>query len=81
MDYTKGIPEKLEAFQRFLIRFPEFHKKARLIQLVVPSRREITAYADLKLKIEQLVGEINGMFCTDDWLPVQYMFRQFDRDR
>ncbi len=80
LDYTKGIPEKLKAFEMFLTRFPQFHKKANLIQLVVPSRREITAYADLKLKIEQLVGEINGMFGTDDWLPVLYMFRSLERN-
>ena len=46
---------------------------------MVPSRREISAYADLKLKIEQLVGEINGQFSTNGWLPVQYMFRNLDR--
>ena len=80
LDYTKGIPEKLKAFQMFLTLFPNFHKKAHFIQLVAPSRREITAYADLKLKIEQLVGEINGIFGTDDWLPVQYMFRTLDRN-
>jgi len=80
LDYTKGIPEKLKAFKRFLTLFPKFHKKVHLIQLVVPSRREITAYADLKLKIEQLVGETNGIFSTNDWLPVQYMFRYLERD-
>jgi len=80
LDYTKGIPEKLKAFKLFLTRFPKFHKKIHFIQLVVPSRREITAYADLKLKIEQLVGEINGIFSTNDWLPVQYMFRNLGRN-
>lgn len=79
LDYTKAIPEKLHAFRRFLTLFPEFQKKVRFIQLVVPSRREIAAYADLKLKIEQLVGEINGIFGTNDWLPVQYMFRTLTR--
>ena len=79
LDYTKGIPEKLKAFKLFLTRFPKFHKKIHFIQLVVPSRREIAAYADLKLEMEQLVGEINGKFSTDDWLPVQYMFRNLDR--
>ncbi|MCP3900764.1 MAG: trehalose-6-phosphate synthase, partial [Desulfobacteraceae bacterium] len=80
LDYTKGILEKLKAFKMFLTDYPELHKKVRLIQLVVPSRREITAYADLKYKIEQLVGEINGVFGTDDWLPVLYMFRSLDRE-
>jgi trehalose 6-phosphate synthase/phosphatase len=80
LDYTKGIPEKLKAFKRFLIRFPTYHKKVQFIQLMVPSRRGISAYADLKLKIEQLVGEINGEFSTNDWLPVQYMFRNLGRN-
>ncbi|MFT5729509.1 MAG: trehalose 6-phosphate synthase/phosphatase [Desulforhopalus sp.] len=80
LDYTKGIPAKLQTFRLFLNLFPEFQKKVRLIQVVVPSRREISAYADLKLKIEQLVGEINGKFGTSDWLPVQYMFRTLTRN-
>ncbi len=80
LDYTKGIPEKLNGFKRFLTHYPRFHKKVCLIQLVVPSRREISAYADLKIKIEQLVGEINGEFSTNDWFPVHYMFRCLDRD-
>jgi trehalose-6-phosphate synthase len=67
LDYTKGIPEKLRAFKRFLTRFPNYHKRVQLIQVVVPSRREINVYADLKLKIEQLVGEINGIHCACPW--------------
>lgn len=80
LDYTKGIVEKLKAFQLFLTIFPKAHNKIHFIQLVVPSRREITAYAELKYKIEQLVGEINGQFGSHDWLPVQYMFRALDRN-
>jgi trehalose 6-phosphate synthase/phosphatase len=80
LDYTKGISEKLQAFKRFLTLYPKFHKKVCLIQLVVPSRNEISAYVDLKTKIEQLVGEINGEFSTNDWIPVKYMFRYFDRN-
>jgi trehalose 6-phosphate synthase len=81
LDYTKGIIEKLTAFKWFLRLYPEFQKKVHLIQLVIPSRREISAYANLKLRIEQLVGEINGMYSTSTWLPVQYMFRSVDREK
>lgn len=81
LDYTKGILEKLTAFKWFLRRHPEFQKKVHLIQLVIPSRRQIRAYADLKFRIEQLVGEINGMYSTSTWLPVQYMFRSMDREK
>lgn len=80
LDYTKAIPEKLQAFRLFLTLFPEFQKKVRFIQVVVPSRWEIPAYARLKAEIEQLVGEINGEFGTSNWLPVQYMFRTLTRN-
>ena len=80
LDYTKGILEKLQAFRLFLTLFPTAHKKIHFIQLVVPSRREITAYVELKYRIEQLVGEINGKFGLHDWLPVQYMFRSLERN-
>ena len=79
LDYTKGIPEKLRAFNRFLDQYPKFRGRACLTQLVVPSRREIAAYGDLKLEIEQLVGEINGRFSTNGWVPVRYMYRSLDR--
>lgn len=80
LDYTKGLPEKLNAFKRFLTRYPQYHKQVYFIQVVVPSRHTIPAYADLKLEIEQLVGEINGQFSTNDWIPVHYMFRSLDRN-
>lgn len=80
LDYTKGLLEKLIAFKRFLSLYPEYHKRVHFIQVIIPSRREINAYADLKIKIEQLVGEINGMYSTGSWLPVRYMFRSVDRD-
>ncbi len=80
LDYTKGIPEKLKSFEYFLTLFPQFHQKVHFIQIVVPSRMEISTYAELKGKIEQLVGEINGKFGTYQWRPVQYMFRALDRN-
>jgi trehalose 6-phosphate synthase/phosphatase len=79
LDYTKGIPQKLEAFRNALIRFPELHGKVTLIQVVVPSRTEIREYHDLKLEIEQLVSEINGQFTQVGWVPIHYIFRSMDR--
>ncbi|MCF8105193.1 MAG: trehalose-6-phosphate synthase [Desulfohalobiaceae bacterium] len=79
LDYTKGIPEGLRAFRKFLTLFPEMHRKVRFIQVVVPSREDIPAYAALKEEIERLVGEINGVFSQEDWMPVQYVYRHLDR--
>ena len=79
LDYTKGIIERLEAFRNALLRYPELHKKVVLIQVVVPSRREIGEYSGLKTKIERLVGEINGQFTREGWVPIHYLFRSLTR--
>lgn len=78
LDYSKGIPERLRAFRNCLRRFPELHDKVTLIQIVVPSRREIEKYADLKIEIERLVGEINGQFTHPGWVPIHYLFRSLE---
>lgn len=79
LDYTKGIPYRLRAFQRFLEHHPESHGKVSLVQLVVPSREEIPAYGELKEEIERLVGEINGQFTRASWVPVHYLHRSVGR--
>lgn len=75
LDYTKGIPQKLRAFQRALQRFPEMHQRVILVQHVVPSREEIDEYHNLRVEIERLVGEINGEYTQPGWVPVHYIHR------
>lgn len=79
LDYSKGIPERLKGFRNALKRFPELREKITLIQVVVPSRRDIESYADLKIEIERLVGEINGQFTRSNWVPIHYFFRSLDK--
>jgi len=80
MDYTKGIPERLRAFRRFLDKHPEHREKVTLVQVVVPSRRGIPEYEELKTEIERLVGEINGQFTgRAGWVPIHYIYRSLDR--
>ena len=62
LDYTKGIPERLEAFKLALTRYPELRDRLALVQLAVPSREEVREYNRLRAQIERLVGEINGEF-------------------
>lgn len=76
LDYTKGIPNRLEAFRHALLRHPELRERVTLIQVVIPSREDIPRYHDLKSRIEGLVGEINGQFTRPGkWVPIQYIFR------
>ena len=79
MDYTKGIPERLQAFKNALDRYPDLRSKVTLVQVVVPSRYHIPEYQSLKERIERLVGEINGQFACVGWVPIHYFFRSLDR--
>jgi trehalose-6-phosphate synthase len=60
LDYIKGIPQKLRAFDRFLTEHPEWVGKVNLIQLAIPTRAEVTTYQRLREEVEGLVGHING---------------------
>jgi trehalose 6-phosphate synthase len=79
LDYTKGILERLQAFRNALTRYPELREKIVFVQVVVPSRREIEEYSDLKIEIERLVGEINGQFTRAGWVPIHYRFCSLER--
>ncbi|HUS89790.1 MAG TPA: trehalose-6-phosphate synthase, partial [Desulfosporosinus sp.] len=70
LDYSKGIPEKLKAFRNALERFDDLHGKITLIQVAVPSRKDIPEYQMLRTEIEGLVSEINGIFTQPGWIPV-----------
>jgi len=80
LDYSKGIPERLRAFRNALERYPELHRRVVLIQIVVPSRVDIPKYHEFKGCIDRLVGDINGRFSTNNWIPVQYHFRGLNRE-
>jgi len=79
LDYTKGIPYKLEAFRNLLTRYPDLREKITLVQVVVPSREDIPGYHNLKMEIDRLVGEINGIFTASGWVPIIYIYRHLDR--
>jgi alpha,alpha-trehalose-phosphate synthase [UDP-forming]/trehalose-phosphatase len=79
LDYSKGIPERLEAFARLLERFPEWRGKVSFVQVSVPTRSEVPEYAELRSRVEHLVGRINGAFGEADWTPVRYLYRSYDQ--
>lgn len=75
LDYSKGISQRLRAFEDFLQQNPKYHKKVSLIIIAVPSRTEVQAYKDLRSAIEQSVSRINGSYGTVDWTPISYQFK------
>lgn len=80
LDYSKGILHRLNGFAQFLKNHPEYHEKVSLAMIVVPSRDNVEWYANLKTKIEQTIGQINGMYSTMGWTPIYYFYRSFSFD-
>ena len=81
LDYTKGIPERMLAFEHMLELHPEHSEKVVLQQIAVPSRSQVAEYKELKREIDELVGRINGRFATADWSPIRYLYRSIDQER
>jgi trehalose 6-phosphate synthase/phosphatase len=75
LDYTKGIPRRLLAYEQLLLRQPQLHEHVRLVQVAVPSRTGIGAYQGVRESVDALVGRINGRFATATWSPVRYLAR------
>ncbi len=79
LDYTKGIPQRLEAMRVALSTYPELFDNVCLVQVLVPSREQVPEYQGLKDEIERLVGEINGQFSRPGYSPIHYEFRSMGR--
>lgn len=77
LDYSKGILQRLQAFELFLQLYPEYAEKVVLYMIVVPSRDNVPQYIALRDEIDKLVGGINARFRTINWHPVHYFYRSF----
>ncbi|MFN3804468.1 MAG: bifunctional alpha,alpha-trehalose-phosphate synthase (UDP-forming)/trehalose-phosphatase [Pyrobaculum sp.] len=75
LDYTKGVLNRLQAWERFLRQHPEWRRRAVFILVVVPSRTGVPQYDAMRREIERAVGRINGEFGEVDWVPVVYISR------
>ena len=75
LDYTKGIPQRLEAYDKFLEKYPEFRGKVVYVLVVSPSRTRVKNYIELKRRIDELVGRIKGKYGEVGWNPVYYLYR------
>jgi trehalose 6-phosphate synthase len=77
LDYSKGLPDRFRAFERFLDRYPEIHGQITFLQLAPVSRSEVPEYQALRRELEGLAGHINGRHAAPDWTPVRYVNRDF----
>jgi trehalose 6-phosphate synthase len=81
LDYTKGIPQRLRAFEAMLRDRPEYAKdrSVTFLQISAPSREEVPEYQTLRRSIERLAGHINGRFGDHDWTPLRYVNKTYNR--
>ena len=77
LDYTKGIPQRLRAFERLLERNPSLRGNVGYMQISSPSRTRVPEYIQEKEQVDQLVGRINGRFSEAGWLPIRYLYRSY----
>lgn len=75
LDYSKGIPNRLKAFEKFLQNHAEYRGKVTLVMLAVPSRGNVIHYQRLKSEVEELVGRIDGLYGNINYTPVWYFYR------
>jgi alpha,alpha-trehalose-phosphate synthase [UDP-forming] len=80
LDYTKGIPERLDAIDRMLEKYPEHLGRFTFVQIGVPSRTHIEDYQYVINAIETKISQINEKYRTDEWEPVIFLKGQHSFD-
>lgn len=75
LDYTKGLINRLEAYEYFLLNYPEYRDKATLVLLAVPSRIGVEHYQKMKSEVDEIVGRINGEYSSISHSPIWYFYR------
>jgi trehalose 6-phosphate synthase/phosphatase len=81
LDYSKGIPNRLWAYERFLEKYPEHRGKITLLMLATPTRSNVPQYQQMKKEVDELVGRINGEYGMINWTPIWYFYRSMPLDK
>ena len=79
LDYSKGLPLRLDAFERFLEHYPEWRGKCTYLQITPTSRVEIPEYAEIGRQVGEAAGRINGKYGEANWTPIRYVNRAHSR--
>ena len=79
LDYSKGLPQKVEAFYGLLERWPEHRSRVTFMQIAPVSRGEVAQYQTLRCELESAAGRLNGKFAEFDWVPFRYLNKSFTR--
>jgi trehalose 6-phosphate synthase len=80
LDYSKGLEERFNGYQRYLETRPDARAQVYLLQIAPPSRGEVQSYQDIRAQLDALSGRINGAFADIDWVPLRYVNQGYPRE-
>lgn len=79
LDYSKGIPQRIEAFGRFLELYPDYRHHFYALQIAPTTREQIPEYAEINREVAEVAGRVNGKFGDIDWAPIRYVNKSIAR--
>jgi trehalose 6-phosphate synthase len=77
LDYSKGLPQRVEAYEALLANHPEFRRAVHFLQVAPPSRDTIKEYREISDTLDAAVGHVIGRFSEPDWQPLTYVKRAY----
>ncbi|CAN7540966.1 alpha,alpha-trehalose-phosphate synthase (UDP-forming) [Rhizobium rhizogenes] len=79
LDYSKGITQRIEAFERFIGDNPAYQNRVTYLQVTPKSRSEVPEYEAMQQAVAEQAGRVNGAIGTVDWVPIRYINRSISR--
>ncbi|MBZ9789821.1 alpha,alpha-trehalose-phosphate synthase (UDP-forming) [Rhizobium sp. 3T7] len=79
LDYSKGITQRLDAFERFVVNNPAHQRNVTYLQITPKSRSEVPEYEQMQRTVAEQAGRVNGALGTVDWVPIRYINRSVSR--
>ena len=79
LDYSKGLINRMEAFDRLWTSQPALARTVSLLQIATPSRGAIEAYGNLQDELAKLVSDVNGRHGEVDWTPIRYLNKGYNQ--
>src|SRR6185436_6493321 len=77
LDYSKGLPQRVEAYEKLLANNPQFRRLVHLLQVAPPSRDSIKEYQETSDTLDAMCGRVMGRFAEPDWAPLTYVKRAY----
>jgi trehalose 6-phosphate synthase len=75
LDYSKGLPLRMDAFEHLLVNFPEWRSKCTFLQITPTSRTDVPEYTEIGRRVGEAAGRINGAYGEANWTPIRYVNR------